>query len=174
MLFSISGKQTITISKEDPQTTIGWKEYRNDEFRFSFKYPEGLLSNFSVLKNDLGTTTYNQISKSRPSKKTELLNPSGYNVIFEAGAAKSGENLDNFLKHNLPETKDLKRQKIILDDMEGVRITNIEEEKDAYFIYNLFEKNGVIYNFALLSDDPVLIRGNTPLLEDILSTARFD
>lgn len=53
-------------------------------------------------------------------------------------------------------------------------ITNSKTESDVYFVYNLFKQGGFIYNFALFSDDPVLLDANLPLLENIISTVRFN
>lgn len=161
----------FVIPSEDHQKTTHWKSYRNVEFGFSFKYPEGLLSNFTVNTTDLGTTTLKKLSNVDMSKRAD---PTSYNVFFEAGGVKYDGNLKEYVAKNLPETKNASGQKIILDGVEGVRFTNIEKKDNAYFLYNVFQKEDVIYNFALLSDDPILIGANKPLLDDILTTVKFE
>lgn len=167
----LNPQKPIIIPKEDLKKTHGWKLYSNDEYRFSFKYPEGLLSNFQV--NSVGKTT--QVLRQLESNKLNLdTNPNSYNVIFEADGWKSSDSLTKFINENLPETKNLKKQKIIAGNLEGVRISNADKKVDAFFYYNIFKHGDFIYNFAILSDDPVLIEGNTKLLEDIISTAKFN
>lgn len=169
LLLLISKKEKpISIPYENTQKTIGWKEYKNTEYNFSFKYPEGQLSNFNVTTNDLGTSTYNRItSKNSPP------NPNEYNVTFEAGAIKFKGKLEDFLKHNLEETKMAVSQEITLGTIKGKRYSNIEKKSNAYFLYNIFQKGDVIYNFALLSDDPILISANKNLLDEILTTVKL-
>lgn len=170
LLLLISKKEKpISIPQENPQKTIGWKEYENDEYNFSFKYPEGQLSNFNVTTSDLGTATYNKIN----SKKSPP-NPNAYNVTFEVGAIKFKGKLDDFLKNNLKETGTAESQEITLGTSRGKRFSNIEKRSDAYFLYNIFQKGDVIYNFALLSDDPILIKANQNLLDEILTTVKLN
>ncbi len=170
LLLLISKKEKpISIPQENPQKTIGWKEYENDEYNFSFKYPEGQLSNFNVTTSDLGTATYNKIN----SKKSPP-NPNAYNVTFEVGAIKFKGKLDDFLKNNLKETGTAESQEITLGTSRGKRFSNIEKRSDAYFLYNIFQKGDVIYNFALLSDYPILIKANQNLLDEILTTVKLN
>lgn len=170
LLLLISKKEKpISIPYENPQKTIGWKEYKNTEYNFSFKYPEGQLSDFNVTTNDLGTSTYNRISSEKFPP-----NPNAYNVTFEAGAIKYKGKLDDFLKHNLKETKMAVSQEITLGAIKGKRFLNLEKKSDVYFLYNIFQKGDFIYNFALLSDDPILIKANQNLLDEILTTVKLN
>jgi hypothetical protein len=167
----VNPPKPILIPKENTVKTNGWKLYENRQYHFSFKYPEGLLSNFQV--NSIGKTS--QILKQLSSGNYSNIpkDPNVYNVTFEADGYKFSGKLDEFINKNLRETKNLKRQKITLGEIEGVRITNVEKKSDAYFYYNVFKHGNYIYNFAILADDPVLIGGNTKLLEDIISTVKF-
>lgn len=173
MLLSIlDPEKPIQIPTENHEKTIGWIKYQNDEFDFSFKYPEGLLSNFTVNTTDLGTTTLKKLS-SKNGQTDGNLDRNSYNVYFEAGAVRYDGGLKQFIKKTLPEANNLQQLSIVLGKTSGVRITNFDIKADAYFIYNLFEKNNIIYNFSIMSDDPILIGANKPLLEDILTTVKF-
>lgn len=162
------------IPHENIKMTTGWKYYLNREFHFSFKYPEGLLSNFVVNTTDLGNTTLNSLKSIAGSAAKNASEVYTYNVVFEAGAIKHAGSLDNFIQDKLPETRGSTRQRIELNDIEGIRITNVKNENDVYFLYNIFKINDVIYNFAIFSDDPILIDANKPLLDNILATAKFE
>ncbi|MDO8270285.1 MAG: PsbP-related protein [Candidatus Levybacteria bacterium] len=168
----INPEKPITIPQENTKETQYWKLYKNQEYHFSFKYPEGLLSNFQVNSTGKTTQTLKQLAFSKENIGEET-DPNAYNVVFEADGWKFGDSIDKFLNSNLPETKNLKRQKIILGEISGVRIMNVTTKSDAYFTYNIFQNGNFIYNFAILSDDPLLIDGNSKLLENIISTVKF-
>jgi len=110
-------------------------------------------------------------SKALELKKT----PNSYNVIFEAKAYKFEGSIKEFLKKgNLSETKDLTQQPVILKDVKGIKLTNRDEqEQKAYFEYYLFKNENYIYNFSLLTDEPILITANEALLEKIIATLKF-
>lgn len=172
LLVVIKQEKTIKIPQENIDETKHWKTYTNERLHFSFKYPEGQLSNFT--ESEFGKTTHQLLEKVKNTRqKNQTIKGYEYNVQFGADAWKYEENLDMFLKEILPETKNLKRQKIVLKQSEGLRITNLETENDVYFAYNLFQQGNFIYNFALFSDDPVLLNANLTLLENIMSTAMF-
>lgn len=162
----------IQIPKENTKNTAAWKEYKNSEYKFSFKYPEGLLSNFVVNTTGLGSETLKNLSTQKESSTKNATNT--YNVVFEANGTKFDGTADEFLNEKLPEIKGLKKEPIRLGDLEGVRISNNDQKTNAHFLYNIFWKGSFVYNFALYSDDPILITGNKQLLTDILSTAKFE
>ena len=74
--------------------------YKNGEYHFSFKYPEGLLSNFQV--NTVGKTaqTLRQLSELKNSMPYD---PNSYNVFFETDGYKFSGKLVEFINKNLPE-----------------------------------------------------------------------
>jgi len=165
----------VTIPPEKKSETTHWKLYENASLHFSFKYPEGLLSNFNVTSNsdayDSMVDASDNKSKALELKKT----PNSYNVIFEAKAYKFEGSIKEFLKKgNLSETKDLTQQPVILKDVKGIKLTNRDEqEQKAYFEYYLFKNENYIYNFSLLTDEPILITANEALLEKIIATLKF-
>ena len=167
----LNPQKPVTIPLENKSKTSGWKLYRNDEYHFSFKYPEGLLSNFKVDTTEPITVTLKQLESIKKSKSS--LEPNSYNVFFEANGWKSDRTLDEFIKENLEQTKISKSQTIKLKNTLGLRITNIDTKADAYFYYNLFKHGNYIYNFAIFADNPDEIRGNTSLLNEIISTVEF-
>ena len=164
----LSVQKSFVFPKENTKVTSGWKEYKNSEYHFSFKYPEGLLSNFQVSTETPTTRTLKQIVLIKNKK-----NPNTYNVSFEADGWKSNDSIVKFAYYKLPETKNLLQQKIILGNLTGVRFTNTDKNNEAYFVFNLFKKNNYIYNFAIFADDPKLIKGNEDLLNSIISTLKF-
>lgn len=168
---SISTLKPIVILKETSTQTLGWKLYKNSEYHFSFKYPEGLLSNFQVQMTNKVSQTLRQLSSLK--KLNTQYDPNAYNVFFEVDGWKSSDSLPDFTKKYLPETKNQSRQTIILGDIYGLRISNIDNSADAFYQYNLFKNGNYIYNFALLSNESILIGGNSKLLETIISTAKF-
>lgn len=150
--------------------TSGWKEYKNSQYHFSFKYPEGLLSNFKVDSTGPIDITLKQLKSIKKSGKTSDTN--SYNVFFEANGWKFDGTIEEFIDENLQITN-YKRQKIRVGTAEGLRISNLEEKEDAYYYYNLFKNGNYIYNFAIFADNPEEILGNTKLLDDILGTVKF-
>ena len=73
----------IVIPQKNTQTTDGWKEYKNSDYRFSFKYPEGLLSNFSVNNSQKIDSTLQLIDSLKSTKNpahTIKFVEVGYNV----------------------------------------------------------------------------------------------
>jgi hypothetical protein len=178
LIALIKPQKHIKIPPENFQKTTGWKIYENKEYHFSFKYPDFILSNFEVNTQNKTTTSLKemtQFKKTSPQDKTTTQN-TPYNVIFEADAWKSESTLSDFLKKGyLKETAGFERQTIMLGDLVGYRISNINigKKTDVYFYYNLFKRGNYVYNFVLLSDDPVLILGNKELLDEIIATTRF-
>lgn len=172
LLKSFAPQQVqVVIPPENQQQTLGWKIYKNDEYHFSLKYPEGLLSNFRVEMNGKTSQTLQQLSSLKNTKKD--YDPNAYNVIFEADAWKSSETLSDFITQNMPETNRQNSQIIILKNLRGLRISNVDTAANGYYQYNLFKNGNYIYNFALLSDESILIGGNAKLLDGIISTAKF-
>ncbi len=175
IVFFLNRPKTVTIPPEKKSETTHWKLYENASLHFSFKYPEGLLSNFNVTSNsdayDSMVDASDNKSKALELKKT----PNSYNVIFEAKAYKFEGSIKEFLKKgNLSETKDLTQQPVILKDVKGIKLTNRDEqEQKAYFEYYLFKNENYIYNFSLLTDEPILITANEALLEKIIATLKF-
>lgn len=167
----VNPQKPIIIPKEDLQKTIGWKVYDNPEYHFLFKYPDGLLSNFHVQTTDKSQQTLKSLEQIK--KSITASDPNSYNVIFEADGWKHKGNLLEFIDKNLPETRNINKQALLLNSSGGFRITNFDTKSDAYFYYNIFQHGDYIYNFAIFSDTPDLIRGNTQLLEDIISTVKF-
>lgn len=169
-------EKVIVLPSENTNTTKGWKTYKNNMYHFSFKYPEYLLSNFQVNMNSKASHSLKEVSKlgKNNNKARHNKNANNYNVIFEADAVKSEKSLKEFIDKNLPETKGLNIEKIKFENNPGIRITNIKTKSDAFFQYNLFKDGNFIYNFALISDESILIGGNTPLLEGIISTVKFE
>lgn len=163
-------KKVVEFPSENTENTKNWKVYDNDKYRFSFKYPDYLLSNFHIQTNIKSSQTLNEMAKLNLRK---VKNPNEYNVIFEADAWRFNGTLEEFIDKNLPETKGLEKIKIILGKFEGLRISNIDVKSNAYFQYNLFNNNNYIYNFAILSDEAILIGGNSKLLENIITTTKF-
>lgn len=164
-------QKPIQIPDENQKETSNWKLYKNDTFHFSFKYPDYLLSNFQVDTNIKSSKTLKNILNQNKAKGPK--NPNVYNVFFEADAWKSDKPLEKFIKENLPETKNLESIKIKLEKIDGYRITNIDTKSDAFFEYNLLKNGNFIYNFAIISDEAILVKGNTPLLYNIISTVKF-
>ncbi len=170
LLLTMKKPTVVKIPNENIQETSNWKTYQNNDFFFSFKYPDYILSNFTV---ETFTDTYQKV-KGIAYKKKENDGIPTYNVLFEANAWKYNGSLDDFVKKGPLKISDFKTQEIILDQNQGVRATNTNLEKqEGYFYYNLFKKDGYVYNFALLSDDKVLIDANSGLLDKIMSTAKF-
>lgn len=168
----------IHIQKENIAKTTNWKEYKNSVYHFAFKYPDVLLSNFQIETSNKPTESLQKMTalKSEESSRIGSSQSNTYNVVFEANGWKYSDTLDKFLSDGpFKDVKNYKRQKIILNDIEGLRITNKDNEKqsDAYFYYNLFKKGDYVYNFSLITDDPSLIDGNAKLLDEIISTAKF-
>lgn len=163
---------THIIPVEDVSKTKDWKVYNNPYYHFSFKYPDYLLSNFQVRTNNHQYSVLQDITSL--AKESSSKNPNAYNVIFEADSWKTELQIDRFIDKNLVETNNLKRQKIKLGNLSGVRISNQDKKSDVYFEYNLFKNEKFIYNFAIISDNPILIKGNVPLLYSIISTAKFN
>lgn len=171
LMLTMKKPIAVKIPSENVQETSYWKTYQNNDFFFSFKYPDYILSNFQV---ETFNNTYQKV-KGIAHAKTESENgiPT-YNVFFEANAWKFTGTLDDFVKKGPLKISSLKTQEIILEENHGVRVTNVDLEKqEGYFYYNLFKKDDYIYNFALLSDDKVLIDANSSLLDKIMSTAKF-
>ena len=168
----IINQKPLIIPKENTQKTTGWKVYENSEYHFSFKYPEGLLSNFHVQTSSSTQQTQNTIETIK--KSTVTANSNSYNVIFEADGWKFNGKLSEFINNNLSEPKGLQKQRLLLVKANGLRITNIDKKADVYFYYNIFQNGDFIYNFAIFADGPDLIRANTQLLEEIISTAKFN
>lgn len=161
----------IKIPVEKTVETKYWKVYQNNDFYFSFKYPDYILTNFSV---ETYSNTYQKVKGIAVSKKQNSNGTPTYNVIFEANAWKFNGSIDDFIMKGPLKIPNLKTQEIISGENHGVRLTNLDQEKqDAYFQYNIFKKDNFIYNFALLSDDPTLINANSMLLDQIISTAHF-
>jgi len=165
-----SGKP-IVIPQADKKVTSGWKEYKNSQYRFSFKYPEGLLSNFKVDSTGPIDITLKQLESNKKSEK--ITDPNSYNVFFEANGWRFKGSIDEFINENL-QIKNYKRQKIKVGNFEGLRISNLEEKADAYYYYNLFKYGNYVYNFAIFADNADEIYGNKKLLDDILSTVTFE
>ncbi len=163
-------EKPLEIPQENTKATSGWKEYKNSQYHFFFKYPEGLLSNFRVDSTGPINITLKQLESNKKSKKTS--NPNSYNVFFEANGWKFEGTIDKFIGENLQITN-YKRQKIRVGTVEGLRISNLEEKADAYYYYNLFKHGEYIYNFAIFADSAEEVRGNTKLLDDIIGTAKF-
>lgn len=163
-------EKPIVIPQEDTRVTSGWKEYKNSQYHFSFKYPEGLLSNFKVDSTGPIDITLKQLKSIKKSGKTT--DPNSFNVFFEANGWKFEGTIDKFISENLQITN-YKRQKIKAGNFEGLRISNLEEKADAYYYYNLFKKGNYIYNFAIFADNAEEISGNSKLLDDIMGTAKF-
>lgn len=171
-LLLISKKENpISIPQENPQKTIGWKEYKNETFRFSFKYPEGQLSDFNEEAGGISTLKNIQDVKENNSKRK--IDPNIYNVKFGADAWKYIGSIEDFLEKKMIDTNDFKREKIILGKTTGLRVSNLEKKSDIYYQNNFFKNGEHIYSFSLFSDDPVLIRGNQQLLNSIISSAKF-
>jgi len=164
-------QKSIVLPKENSKITSGWREYKSSEYHFSFKYPEGLLSNFQVNTTGKIGVTLQQLSSLKDTITSN--DPNAYNVFFEADGWKSADSLDEFIKANLPETKGVKRQKIKVGNIDGIRISNLEKKADAYYYYNLFKNGDYVYNFAIFADNAEEIRGNTKLLDDIIGTIKF-
>lgn len=170
VLTNHKAKPVVKIPAEKTSETTYWKLYQNNDFFFSFKYPDYVLSNFQV---ETFNDTYQKVKGIAHSKEGSDGIPS-YNVFFEANAWKYTGTLDDFVRKGPLNIKDLETQEIILGENHGVRVTNTSLEKqEGYFYYNIFKKDNYIYNFALLSDDRVLIDANSDLLEKIMSTAKF-
>lgn len=163
-------EKPLEIPQENTKATSGWKEYKNSQYHFSFKYPEGLLSNFKVDSTGPIDITLKQLKSIKKSGKTSDTN--SYNVFFEANGWKFDGTIEEFIDENLQITN-YKRQKIRVGTVEGLRISNLEEKEDAYYYYNLFKNGNYIYNFAIFADNPEEILGNTKLLDDILGTVKF-
>lgn len=164
-------KEPIYIPQENLQATTHWSSYNNPRFRFSFKYPDGEISDFQAIK--FGTTIQKLTKEVRKKSSASKGLVSEYNVKFGVDAWQTQQNLVEFTEENLLETRTLDREKVIHKKHKGVRISNKQTDSEVYFIYYIFRNNGIIYNFALFSDDPALIDGNIPLLEKIISTANF-
>lgn len=171
VLTNHTATPTVKIAAEKTSETAYWKLYQNNDFYFSFKYPDYILSNFQV---ETFNNTYQKvkgIAHSKAGIKDEI--PS-YNVFFEANAWKYSDTLEDFIKKGPLKIADMKTQEVILGENHGVRVTNSNLEKqEGYFYYNIFKKDNYIYNFALLSDDRILIDANSDLLDKIISTAKF-
>jgi len=163
-------QKPIVIPQEDTNGTSGWKEYKNSDYRFSFKYPEGLLSNFSVNNSKKIDGTLQLIDSLKSTKNSA--HTTTYNVFFEANGWKFDGTLDEFIKQNL-HIKNAIRQKIQLGKVVGLRVSNLKEKADSYYYYNLFQHGDYIYNFAIFADNADEVRGNTKLLDDIIGTAKF-
>lgn len=166
----LRSEKPIVIPQENTKVTSEWKEYKNSQYRFSFKYPEGLLSNFKVDSTGPIDITLKQLESNKKSKKTS--DPNSYNVFFEANGWKFEGSIDEFVEENL-HIKNYDRQKIKLGSLEGIRISNLEEKADAYYYYNLFKNGNYIYNFAIFADNANEVFGNKKLLDDIIGTAKF-
>lgn len=162
----------IKIPPEKTSETKFWKTYQNNDFYFSFKYPDYMLDNFHV---ETFSNTFQKVKGTASAKKQSSNGIPTYNVFFEANAWKFNGALDDFVKNGPLKIKGYKTREILLNDMHGLRVTNTDNKKaDAYFYYNIFKKDNFIYNFALLTDDKVLIGANSDLLNEIMSTAKFE
>ncbi len=180
LLFPLFALLMLTMKKPTPPIKIPveknaetkyWKVYQNNDFYFSFKYPDYILTNFSV---ETYSNTYQKVKGIAVSKKQNSNGIPTYNVFFEANAWKFNGSIDEFIMKGPLKIPNLRKQEIISGENHGVRVTNLDLEKqDAYFQYNIFKKDNFIYNFALLSDDPALINANSMLLDQIISTAHF-
>lgn len=173
--FFLSRPKTVTIPAEKTSETTHWKLYENASLHFSFKYPEGLLSNFNVTSNSDAYDSMVEASNSKGEAPKLEKSSSSYNVVFEAKAYKFKGDIKDFIKKgNLAEVKGLSLQPVMLKDLKGIKVTNRDEkEQKAYFEYYLFKNNNYIYNFSLLTDDPILITANEELLEKIIATLTF-
>lgn len=165
------------IPPENLQKTMGWKVYENKEYHFYFKYPDFILSNFQVNTQNKTKTSLKEITQfKKTGTKDGTAQSNTYNVIFEADAWKFDGTISDFIKKgNLGNIEKFEKQTIVLGGLTGYRISNVNNGKkaDVYFYYNLFKYGSYVYNFALLSDNPVLISGNKQLLDEIMSTAKF-
>lgn len=171
LLLTMKKPTAIQIPSENIQETSSWKTYQNNDFYFSFKYPDYILSNFTV---ETFTDTYQKVKGIAQAKKENNNGIPTYNVFFEANAWKYNGTLDEFARKGPLKINNFKTQEIMLGDNHGIRVTNTDLEKQrGYFYYNLFKKDNYIYNFALLSDDKILIDANSILLDKIISTAKF-
>ncbi len=171
LMLTMKKPTAVKIPSEKTSETAYWKMYQNNDFFFSFKYPDYILSNFQVETFD---NTYQKVKGIAYAKKENDDGIPTYNVFFEANAWKYNGSLDDFVKKGPLKISNFKTQEIILGENHGVRVTNVDLEKqEGYFYYNLFEKDDYIYNFALLSDDKILIDANSGLLDKIMSTAKF-
>ena len=171
-----SKSNVITISKENTSHTKGWKIYENDKFNFSFKYPDYLLSNFKLDFSVKTSQTLNEITeiKNDNDMLARQKETDEYNVVFQADATKYEGSIDEFINEYLQEAEGLEKIHIKFGNIKGYRISNFERKSDAYFEYNILKNDNFIYNFAIISDEAVLIRGNSPLLHEIISTAKFE
>lgn len=119
LFFTFLKEKIIIIPSENISETKHWKTYSNSEFKFSFKYPEGLLSNFSEDVNGKNTGELLNLVKEIKIQNSKTSNSSyQYNVHFGADAWKYEGQLEEFIQTNLKETENLKRQKVRLSDYE--------------------------------------------------------
>lgn len=164
-------EKSIVIPTENVVETQHWKTYNNSQFRFSFKYPEGEISDLQEIK--YGETTQRLSKEVRETSANSKGVVSEYNVKFGVDVYKTEMALDKFVEENLLETRKLNQETLIYKDLKGIRIGNQQINSNVYFVYYIIKNLKNIYIFALFSDDPVLIDANIPLLEKIISTARF-
>ena len=123
----------LTIPSEKIAETRYWKTYQNNDFFFSFKYPDYILSNFHV---ETFNDTYQKVKGIAHAKKETENGIPTYNVFFEANAWKYSGTLDDFVKKGPLKISGMKTQEIILGENHGVRITNTDLEKqEGYFLF---------------------------------------
>lgn len=173
--FFVAPKKTPSLNlSQEADATASWEIYRNPEYNFSFKYPETLLSNLSI--NTSSSPRAFEVlaasSQGNQSDKTVQINQQ-YVGTFEVNATKFAGSIDDYANQHLPETDNSKTQIIFLGDLKGKRISNINDSGNAYFLYNIFEKDGIIYNFSIVTDSADQIKANQKMLDDILSTVKI-
>ncbi len=175
LIINISREQktSIKIPPENTHETTNWKLYENKDYHFSFEYPDYMLSNFMI--DTLDNTQQGIKGSFRNNNKDNSSGIPTYNVIFEANAWKYKGSLSDFINKGPLGIKKMERQSIELKKMKGVRVTNINSEKkeEVYYYYNLFKKGDFVYDFALFSDDKVLINANSGMLNEIMATVKF-
>lgn len=168
-LFTQKPEKLIAIKNVSAEKIEGWKNYQNLEYNFSFLYPDVIISDFKFNEHEKILRRVIEIAKD--PKNTD------YSVFFEINAWKYNGNIEDFLKNgNVPEVKNYKSQKIVSNILRGIRVTNIngDNRQEIYFYYNFFRNKNFIYNFALVSDEKILIKANTDLLDEIISTIKFN
>lgn len=102
----------VKIPIEKKSETAYWKTYQNNDFFFSFKYPDYILSNFQV---ETFRDTYQKVKGIADVKKENDNGVPTYNVFFEANAWKYEGTLDDFIKKGPLKISDIKTRKLFLE-----------------------------------------------------------
>ena len=159
----------ITISKTNQETTY-WTTYTDPLYQFSFKYPQNVLSNFSI--NGQTPSVY----PSTVVKKTQVTPPlpteEPYGVVLDIRAWEYPGSITSFLQSGSVTGYNYATEKAV--KVAGVNSIVVETKIGTTYRYTYFlKKNNFIYKFELTSPKQITLDGNKPLLDKIVSTVTF-